>query len=132
MIRKFMMLMGDDEEPTPMDWMLETRTYGLHIRYSTPAGGTVSWKGETILYQEIQFTKEQVRGMVHGLVAETRQTLIKDLQGEVEVEDFIDWVNEIHRWGLAVYGPCEADVKGCIDHGPSGIRTSSDASRRRG
>jgi hypothetical protein len=50
------------------------------------------------------------------------------LQGEVEVEDFIDWVNEIHRWGLTVYGrACEADVKGCIDHGPSGIRTSSAA-----
>jgi hypothetical protein len=48
------------------------------------------------------------------------------LQGEVEVEDFIDWVNEIHRWGLTVYGKaCEADVKGCIDCGPSGIRTSS-------
>jgi hypothetical protein len=48
------------------------------------------------------------------------------LQGEVEVEDFIDWVNEIHRWGLTVYGKaCEADVKGCIDRGPSGIRISS-------
>ena len=48
------------------------------------------------------------------------------LLGEVEVEDFIDWVNEIHRWGLTVYGQaCEADVKACIDHGPSGVRTSS-------
>jgi len=48
------------------------------------------------------------------------------LLGEVEVEDFIDWVNEIHRWGLALYGrACEADVKGCIDRGPSGVRTSS-------
>ncbi len=48
------------------------------------------------------------------------------LLGEVEVEDFIDWVNEIHRWGLITYGrDCEADVKGCIDYGPSGVRTSS-------
>jgi hypothetical protein len=48
------------------------------------------------------------------------------LLGEVEVEDFIDWVNEIHRWGLTIYGrACEADVKGCIDRGPSGVRTSS-------
>ena len=102
MTRKFMMLMGDDGEPTPMDWMLETRTYGLHIRYSTPAEGTVSWKGETILYQEIQFTMEQVRGMVHGLVAETRQTLIKDLlmleldpYGEVKGQRLppIDWAS---------------------------------------
>jgi superfamily II DNA helicase RecQ len=100
MTRKFMMLTSDDGEPTPMDWMLDTRTYGLHIRYSTPAEGTVSWKGETILYQEIQFTMEQVRGMVHGLVAETRQRLIRDLlmleldpYGEVKGQRLppIDW-----------------------------------------
>lgn len=48
------------------------------------------------------------------------------LIGEVEVEDFIEWVNEIHHWGLTVYGKgCEEDVKGCIDYGPSGVRTSS-------
>jgi hypothetical protein len=100
MTQKFMMLMGDDGDPTPMDWMLETRTYGLHIRYSTPAEGTVSWRGETILYQEIQFTMEQVRGMVHGLVAETRRGLIEDLlilqldpYGEVKGQRLppIDW-----------------------------------------
>jgi len=48
------------------------------------------------------------------------------LLGEVEVEDFIEWVNKIHYWGLIVYGKaCEEDVKGCIDYGPSGVRTSS-------
>lgn len=41
------------------------------------------------------------------------------LLGEVEVEDFIEWINEIHHWGLKVYGKsCEEDVKGCIDYGP--------------
>jgi hypothetical protein len=44
------MLIGDDREPMPINWMLETRMYRLHIRYSTLAKGTVSWKGETILY----------------------------------------------------------------------------------
>lgn len=59
-----MMLTSDVGEPTPMDWMLDTRTYGLHIRYSTPPRDG-ELEGETILYQEIQFTMEQVRGMVH-------------------------------------------------------------------
>jgi hypothetical protein len=77
--RKFIILMGNDGEPIPMDWILETCMYGLHIRYSIPAEGTVSWKGETILYQEIQFTMEQVRGIVYSLVTEIRQILIKDL-----------------------------------------------------
>ncbi|KAF2145845.1 uncharacterized protein K452DRAFT_220771 [Aplosporella prunicola CBS 121167] len=32
------------------------------------------------------------------------------------VHGFINWVNEIHSWGLTVYGPdCEKDVKDCID-----------------
>lgn len=102
MTRKFMMLMGEDGNPTPMDWMLDTRTYGLHIRYSTPAEGTVSWDGETILYQEIRFSMEKIRGMVLGLVSEARRQLIGDLllleldqHGEVKGQRLavIDWSN---------------------------------------
>lgn len=48
------------------------------------------------------------------------------LLGRQEVEDFITWINEIHRWGITEHGKdCEADVKRCIDNGPSGVRTSS-------
>lgn len=79
MTRKFMTLTSDDGQPSPMDWTLETRAYGLHIRYSIPAEGMVSWNGETILYQEMRITMEKIRGMVHGLVAETRRELIQDL-----------------------------------------------------
>ena len=42
MTRRFMMLMGSEGQPTPMDWMLDTRTYGMHIWYNTPAEGTIS------------------------------------------------------------------------------------------
>ena len=41
------------------------------------------------------------------------------------VEHFVDWVNEIHWWGLTVHGPaCEEDVKYCIRKASPGIRTS--------
>jgi hypothetical protein len=62
-----------------MDWMLDTRTYGLHIRYYTAAEGVISWKGDTILYQQIQFNMQQIKGMVFRIVEEARRTLVQDL-----------------------------------------------------
>ena len=100
MSRRFMMLMDENGIPTPMDWMFETRTYGLHIRYSTAADGTISWRGDTILYQQIQFSMEQVRSMVQGLVVKARRRLITgllklqvDQYGEVPGQALpgIDW-----------------------------------------
>ena len=41
------------------------------------------------------------------------------------IRKFVDCVNEIHRWGLSVHGPsCERDLKFCITHSESGVRTS--------
>ncbi|KAL0929962.1 uncharacterized protein CTRU02_215171 [Colletotrichum truncatum] len=30
-----------EAEPTPMDWILDTRTYGMHIQYNTPATSAI-------------------------------------------------------------------------------------------
>jgi hypothetical protein len=41
------------------------------------------------------------------------------------VSSFVNWVNEIHRWGLTVHGPsCERDIKYCINGTPGAVRTS--------
>ena len=38
---------------------------------------------------------------------------------------FVNWVNEIHHWGLTVHGPsCERDIKYCINSTPGAVRTS--------
>jgi hypothetical protein len=55
--------------------------------------------------------------------------MVKARDGNLELfEDtrtFIDWVNEIHRWGLSVHGPsCEKDVKFCVAHANTTVRTS--------
>lgn len=50
MMRRFIVLIGNEGKPSPMDWILDTRTYGLHIRYNTAADGTIGWRGDTILY----------------------------------------------------------------------------------
>ncbi|KAG9250611.1 uncharacterized protein F5Z01DRAFT_683752 [Emericellopsis atlantica] len=39
------------------------------------------------------------------------------------VEELVDWINEIHRWGVAAHGPsCERDIKAVLNLG--GVRTS--------
>ena len=44
------------------------------------------------------------------------------------VRELIDWLNEIHCWGLTVHGPrCEKDIKRCIGVQESGIRVSDIA-----
>jgi hypothetical protein len=44
-------------------------------------------------------------------------------QTRSHVDSQVDWVNEIHTWGLPQYGPsCERDIKGVLNFG--GVRTS--------
>ena len=79
MCRKFMMLMDENGKPTPMDWMFEARTYGLHIRYDTTADGNIRWKGDTMSVGDIDCNMEQIRGMVLGLASRARRRLITQL-----------------------------------------------------
>ncbi|GME34172.1 uncharacterized protein LTHEOB_11890 [Neofusicoccum parvum] len=44
------------------------------------------------------------------------------------VRHLVDWVNEIHRWGLTVHGPeCKEDVRHCLQQSDGGQRTALDA-----
>ena len=98
-VRKYMTLVLDKGRPTPMDWMYKCRTYGMKIRYNTTAEGVLEWEGNRILYQQIRFNMEQLRGMVHGMVEEARRDLMELLmlpinaEGEVEAGQLpaIDW-----------------------------------------
>ncbi len=64
---------------SPMQWMLDLRTYGLKIHYNTTSEGHIDWVEDQILYKSIQFSMSEFRGMIHGLVRETRRMLMKDL-----------------------------------------------------
>lgn len=76
-VRRFMTRTGDDKgsEPTPMDWIFDTRTYGMYIRFNTPAEGKIDWRGERISYGQTQFTMGRLSDMLHELVEETRGLL---------------------------------------------------------
>src|SRR5277367_6410975 len=97
-VRKFITLVSDKGQPTPMDWIYNCQTYGMKIRYNTTAKGVMEWEGNRVLYQGIRFNMEQLRGMMHGLVEETRRDLMElmmlkmNAEGEVEGQlPPIDW-----------------------------------------
>src|SRR5277367_6555500 len=96
-VRKFMTLVSDKGRPTQMDWIYECRTYGMKIRYNTTAEGVLEWEGNRVLCQGVRFNMEQLRGMMHGLVEETRRDLMDlmmlemNAEGEVEGLPPIDW-----------------------------------------
>jgi hypothetical protein len=37
---------------SPMQWMLDLRTYGMKIHFNTTADGHVDWQGDTVLYRK--------------------------------------------------------------------------------
>lgn len=76
-VQRFMTRTTDSPSalPTPMDWIYECRTYGMHIRFNTPAGGTIDWEGERIKHRDIKFTMNQLSQMLHTSVDEARGLL---------------------------------------------------------
>ncbi|RYO48247.1 hypothetical protein AA0116_g12773 [Alternaria tenuissima] len=65
---------------SPMQWMLDLRTYGLKIHYNTTSRGHVEWVGrDELLYKSLQFSMAQFRGMVHGLATESRRLMMDEL-----------------------------------------------------
>ncbi|KAL0764703.1 hypothetical protein CaCOL14_012793 [Colletotrichum acutatum] len=77
MVQRFMTRTSGapEAEPTPMDWILDTRTYGMHIQYNTPTAGVIDWVGERVSYRHVRFTIDQLSDMLHGAVNEARLLL---------------------------------------------------------
>jgi hypothetical protein len=70
-----MILVSSKSEPSPMDWIFDTRTYGMKIRYTTAAAGSIDWQGEQVTYQRIKMTMSELADMLHGLVGEAKMQL---------------------------------------------------------
>lgn len=64
-----------DALPTPIDWIFGTCTYGMRIRYDTPAGGTIDWEGDCIKHRKVKFSMNVLHNMLHALVGEARNLL---------------------------------------------------------
>ena len=72
LVERFMTLRKFGGRISPMDRILHMRTYGMKIRMTTKAGGTVSWEGESILVNKIKFDMDDIRIVVQGLYETVR------------------------------------------------------------
>ena len=79
MVDRFMGLEGGRREPTPMDWIMSKRTYGMRIRYTTTAEGRIGWVEDRIEYDDIEFNMVQLQTTIHRVVANARMILMRDL-----------------------------------------------------
>ncbi len=52
----------------PMQWILDTRAYGMKIHHNITSPRNVDWVSEQIRYKEIKFDMNQFRKMMHELI----------------------------------------------------------------
>ncbi|OBT70707.1 hypothetical protein VF21_10274 [Pseudogymnoascus sp. 05NY08] len=78
-VSQFMTMAHGGRDPTPMQWIYQTRSYGFKIRYTTPAAGKIQWIWDEVLYPGTRVQMSQLRSMVHGLIREARDKLFGKL-----------------------------------------------------
>jgi hypothetical protein len=79
MVHRFMTLTEFGGQPTPFNWWLRLRTFGMQIRMNMPEEGMISWRRDEIQCGSVRFTMAQLRSMMHGLVSRLRRILCEDL-----------------------------------------------------
>ncbi|CAM1507673.1 Fc.00g073140.m01.CDS01 [Cosmosporella sp. VM-42] len=76
-VRRFMIRISNEEDaqPTPMNWIINTRSYGLKIRYTTPGSETINWQADTIIHGHVRLGMCQASEIMHNLVGRAQDTL---------------------------------------------------------
>lgn len=65
---------------SPLEYMLDIRSYGLKVHYSTTAEGYINWiSHDELSYQHLTFSLGDLRACVHGLTSATAQILLDEL-----------------------------------------------------
>lgn len=79
-VNKFMIMTEFGGYPTPINTVYVQKMYGMKIRYTTKAEGQISWEGDdTVLVRKIKFGMNDIRSIVHGLLAIIRTQLVEEL-----------------------------------------------------
>ncbi|KFZ24703.1 hypothetical protein V502_00818, partial [Pseudogymnoascus sp. VKM F-4520 (FW-2644)] len=79
MVDRFMGLEGGTRDPSPMDWIISKRTYGMKTRLNTTADGEISWIGDKIFGYRLEFDMGQLQTTIQGVVSDARMILMRDL-----------------------------------------------------
>lgn len=78
-VQRFMTRVGGsaEAEPSPIDWIIDSRRIGLKIRFDTAAPGMIDWEGNRVQHRDVRITIGQLSDMMHSLVQEMRELLAK-------------------------------------------------------
>ena len=69
-VHRFLTRVHPSTLPTPIDWILETRAYGMKIQYDSAMPGLINWQGSTITFRQSTFSMEALTEMLHLAVVE--------------------------------------------------------------
>lgn len=88
-VRQFMTRVpeGEDVDPTPMNWIINTRTYGMRIRFTTPGSETIDWRGNMIVCGRVRLEMTEISDILHNLVIHARKTLVRLATGNITDEE---------------------------------------------
>ncbi|CAI7634108.1 unnamed protein product [Penicillium pancosmium] len=65
---------------TPMQWILDLRTYAMKVSFNSTQPGHIGWLGtDRLLYKHLTFTMGDLRGWVHGLTTSLENLLSSEL-----------------------------------------------------
>ena len=78
-VHDFMTLTAYGGRVTPLNHVMQQRTYGRRIRETTKASTRVAWAGDTILIDKVAFSIEDIRAVSFGLRETARKRLLADL-----------------------------------------------------
>lgn len=83
---------------SPVQWMLDLRSYGMKIGFNTTSAGHVNWRdGDTLEYKAVKFNMAEFRGMVGKLCQDTKRALLEDVMFASDADEVpaIPW-NELY------------------------------------
>lgn len=103
---------------SPIEWMLDLRTYGRTIHANTTTSGHIDWKNDDILYKNIRFSMSQFRSMIHGLVDTVKSLLHNQIMMGLALPQ-VPWStlqddpsNQTHGWNFLHDKRCLFPVNG--------------------
>lgn len=81
-VESFMTMTDFGGQPSPINTIYTQKMYGMKIRYTTNAEGQTGWTGknnDVIMVRKIQFSMDQIRSVIFGLLNTARQRLAEEL-----------------------------------------------------
>ncbi|KAK3338658.1 hypothetical protein B0T25DRAFT_467252, partial [Lasiosphaeria hispida] len=69
-VSRFMTIVHPGNQPTPIDWIFNLRTYGIKIAMSTPSEGQLSFNGLEVTYSNVTFQMNYFTEMLYHLIKE--------------------------------------------------------------